>query len=158
VVYTARDAAHRRFMDLLDRGEPLPFDPAGAVIYYVGPAPAPPGKTIGSAGPTTARRMDVFVERLSALGVKGTIGKGDRSPAVADALKKHTAVYFAATGGVGALLSRHITGARTVAFADLGTEAVLELTFTAFPAVVAMDCHGNDIFVEGRKRYQIGNG
>ncbi|MBN2224435.1 MAG: fumarate hydratase C-terminal domain-containing protein [Deltaproteobacteria bacterium] len=158
VVYTARDAAHRRFMEFLDRGEPLPFEPLGAVIYYVGPAPAPPGKVIGSAGPTTARRMDPFAERLTALGVKGTIGKGDRSEQVADALMKHTAVYFAATGGVGALLSRHITGARVIAFEDLGPEAVAELVFKDFPAVVAIDCYGNDVFAEGRKRHQIGKG
>jgi fumarate hydratase subunit beta len=158
VVYTARDAAHRRFMEILDRGEQLPFDPLGAVIYYVGPAPAPPGKVIGSAGPTTARRMDPFVERLSALGVKGSIGKGDRGPEVADALRRHTAVYFAATGGVGALLSRHITAARVVAFDDLGPEAVHELVFADFPAVVAMDCHGNDVFVEGRRRHRAGAG
>ncbi len=155
VVYTARDAAHRRFMELLDRGESLPFDPLGAVVYYVGPTPAAAGRIIGSAGPTTARRMDVFVERLSALGVKGTIGKGDRSPEVREALMKHTAVYFAATGGVGALLSRSITSARVVAFADLGPEAVAELVFEDFPAVVAIDCLGNDIFIEGRKRHRI---
>ncbi len=158
VVYTARDAAHRRFMELFSRGEPLPFEPFGAVIYYVGPAPAPPGKVIGSAGPTTARRMDPFVERLSALGVKGSIGKGDRGPEVADALRRHTAVYFAATGGVGALLSRHIVSARVIAFADLGPEAVHELVFKDFPAVVAMDCHGNDVFVEGRRRHRAGAG
>ena len=156
VVYTARDAAHRRFMELLDRGEALPFDPAGSVIYYVGPTPAPPGRVIGSAGPTTARRMDPFVRRLSALGVKGSIGKGDRSPEVAEALMEHTAVYFAATGGVGALLSRHITGARVIAFEDLGPEAVREFVFTDFPAVVAIDCRGNDIYAEGRKRYRVG--
>jgi fumarate hydratase subunit beta len=156
VVYTARDAAHRRFMELLDRGEVLPFDPAGSVIYYVGPTPAPPGRVIGSAGPTTARRMDPFVRRLMAAGVKGSIGKGDRSPEVAEALMEHTAVYFAATGGVGALLSRHITGARVIAFEDLGPEAVREIVFADFPAVVAIDCHGNDIFAEGRKRYRVG--
>ena len=156
VVYTARDAAHRRFMELLDRGEALPFDPAGSVIYYVGPTPAPPGRVIGSAGPTTARRMDPFVRRLSALGVKGSIGKGDRAPEVAEALMEHTAVYFAATGGVGALLSRHITAARVIAFEDLGPEAVREIVFADFPAVVAIDCQGNDIFAEGRKRYRVG--
>lgn len=156
VVYTARDAAHRRFMELLDRGQALPFNPSGAVIYYVGPTPASPGRAIGSAGPTTARRMDPFVRRLSALGVKGSIGKGDRAPEVAEALAEHTAVYFAATGGVGALLSRHITSARVIAFADLGPEAVRELVVADFPAVVAIDCHGNDIFAEGRKRYRIG--
>jgi fumarate hydratase subunit beta len=156
VVYTARDAAHRRFMELLDRGQPLPFDPAGAVVYYVGPTPAPVGRTIGSAGPTTAQRMDPFVRRLMAAGVKGSIGKGDRAPEVAEALVEYAAVYFAATGGVGALLSRHITGGRVIAFADLGPEAVRELVFTDFPAIVAIDCHGNDIFTEGRKRYQTG--
>jgi len=154
VVYAARDAAHGRFMELLDRGEQLPFDPAGAVIYYVGPTPAPPGRAIGSAGPTTARRRDPYVRRLSALGVRGTIGKGDRAPEVSAALAEHTAVYFAATGGVGALLSRHITASRVVAFEDLGPEAVRELTFADFPAVVAIDCLGNDVFAEGRRRYR----
>jgi fumarate hydratase subunit beta len=155
VVYTARDAAHLRFMELLDRGQPLPFDPAGAVVYYVGPSPAPPGRVIGSAGPTTARRMDPFVSRLTALGVKGSIGKGDRGPEVADALMKHTAVYFAATGGVAALLSAHIKSARVIAFDDLGPEAVRELVFEGFPAFVAMDCHGNDIFSRGRRQYRV---
>jgi fumarate hydratase subunit beta len=156
VVYTARDAAHRRFMDLLDRGEQLPFEPAGAVIYYVGPTPPPPGRAIGSAGPTTARRMDPYVDRLSALGVKGSIGKGDRAPEVAEALARHTAVYFAATGGAGALLSRSVTAARVIAFEDLGPEAVREIVFTDFPAVVAIDCHGRDLFAEGRKLYRAG--
>ncbi len=155
VVYTARDAAHRRFMELLDRGRPLPFDPAGAVIYYVGPTPAPAGRPIGSAGPTTARRMDPFVERLSAVGVKGSIGKGNRGPEVGEALKRHGAVYFAATGGVGALLSTHVSDARVIAFEDLGTEAVRELVLLDFPAIVAMDCHGNDVFTRGRQRYRI---
>ena len=154
VVYTARDNAHRRFIELMDRGEPLPFDPRGAVIYYVGPTPAPPGRPIGSAGPTTAHRMDPFTPRLHALGLKGTIGKGDRTDPVKRALIEHTAVYFAATGGVGALLSRHITAARVIAFDDLGPEAVRELVLVDFPAIVAMDCFGNDIFVEGRGIYR----
>jgi fumarate hydratase subunit beta len=158
IVYTARDAAHRRFMELLDGGEPLPFDPVGAVIYYVGPTPAPPGSVIGSAGPTTARRMDPFAPRLHSLGVKGTIGKGDRTDPVKRALIEHTAVYFAATGGVGALLARSITAARVIALEDLGPEAVRELVVRDFPAVVAMDCLGNDIFAEGRERYRIERG
>lgn len=155
VVYTARDAAHRRFVELLDQGQSLPFDPAGAVIYYVGPSPAPPNEVIGSAGPTTARRMDPYMERLHALGVKGSIGKGDRGPEVREALMRRTAVYFAATGGVAALLARHIRSARVIAFDDLGPEAVRELVFADFPAFVAMDCHGNDIFTRGRGRYRI---
>jgi fumarate hydratase subunit beta len=155
VVYAARDAAHRRFVELLARGESLPFDPIGAVIYYVGPSPAPPNKVIGSVGPTTARRMDPYVERLYALGVKGSIGKGDRGPEVREALMRHTAVYFAATGGAAALLAQHIRSARVIAFDDLGTEAVRELVFADFPAFVAMDCHGNDIFTRGRGRYRI---
>jgi fumarate hydratase subunit beta len=158
VVYAARDAAHRRFAELLDRGEALPFDSAGAVIYYVGPTPAPAGRAVGSAGPTTARRMDPFVRRLSALGVRGSIGKGDRAPEVAEALAEHGAVYFAATGGVGALLSRHITASRVIAFEDLGPEAVRELVFADFPAVVAIDCFGNDLFAEGRRRYRTVRG
>ncbi len=158
IVYAARDAAHRRFIELLDRGKPLPFDPFGAVIYYVGPTPAPPGSVIGSAGPTTARRMDSFAPRLHSLGVKGTIGKGDRTPELRQALMDHTAVYFAATGGVGALLARSITAARVIALEDLGPEAVRELVVRDFPAIVAMDCLGNDIFAEGRRRYRIERG
>jgi fumarate hydratase subunit beta len=158
VIYSARDAAHRRFMEMLDRGEPLPFDPKGAVIYYVGPSPARPGGIIGSAGPTTASRMDPFVERLSVLGVKGSIGKGDRGPEVREALARHTAVYFAATGGAAALLSRHIRSARTIAFDDLGPEAVRELVFEDFPVFVAMDCYGEDIFTRGRARHRVERG
>ncbi len=140
--YAARDAAHRRMIEALDRGESLPFDPRGAVIYYVGPTPPPPGRAIGSAGPTTAARMDAFAPRLHALGVAATIGKGGRSPETLAALVAHGAVYFGATGGAAALLARHITGAETIAWPELGPEAVLRLTLENFPVIVLADAHG----------------
>jgi len=153
VVYQARDAAHRRFAALLEAGEELPFDLSGAVIYYVGPAPAPPGAVIGSAGPTTSGRMDAYTPLLLRRGLRGMIGKGFRSPAVKRAMRDHPAVYFAATGGAGALLARHIIAAETIAYPEFGAEACARLEVVEFPAVVAVDCHGGDLYEEGRRRY-----
>ncbi|MEJ5243910.1 MAG: Fe-S-containing hydro-lyase [Desulfomicrobiaceae bacterium] len=147
-IYTARDAAHRRLMELLDRGAPLPFPVEGAVIYYVGPTPAPPGRAIGSAGPTTSYRMDSYAPRLHALGVRATIGKGRRSAAVRDALTAYGAVYLGATGGAGALLSRAITAATVIAFEDLGPEAVRALTVQDFPTLVINDSVGGELYVQ----------
>lgn len=146
-IYTARDAAHRRLAESLDRGEDLPFDLRGAVIYYVGPSPAPPGRPIGSAGPTTSYRMDSYAPRLHALGLKATIGKGRRNTEVRDALKEHTGVYLGATGGAGALLSQCITAAAVIAYDDLGPEAIRELTVKDFPLLVINDCVGGELYV-----------
>jgi len=146
VVYAARDAAHKRMMDALDRGIDLPFDIAGASIYYVGPSPGAPGQVVGSAGPTTSSRMDVYTPRLIALGLRGMIGKGGRSPDVIEAMMRHGAVYFVAVGGAGALLGRCVTRCETVAYEDLGTEAVRRLTLRDFPALVAIDAAGRSLF------------
>ena len=127
-IYTGRDAAHKRLVDTLDKGEALPFDLKGALIYYVGPSPAPPGRPIGSAGPTTSYRMDTYAPRLHGLGLKGTIGKGRRSREVRDAMINYKAAYFGATGGAGALLSQAIKAAKVIAYDDLGPEAIRELT------------------------------
>jgi fumarate hydratase subunit beta len=147
-VIAARDAAHRRFAELLDAGEDLPFDPRGAIIYYVGPTPERPGNVIGSAGPTTAGRMDRFTPRLLDLGVKAMVGKGGRGPEVREELQKHTAVYFAALGGGGALAARAIAGQRVIAFDDLGPEAVREIDMVDFPAWVVNDCLGRDYYAD----------
>lgn len=145
-IYSGRDAAHKRLMDLLDRGEPLPFDLKGASIYYVGPSPAPPGRPIGSAGPTTSYRMDAYAPRLHALGLKATIGKGKRSDAVKEALRTHRAVYLGATGGAGALLSKCITASKIIAFDELGPEAVREMTVKDFPLLVINDAFGGELY------------
>ena len=145
-VLTARDQAHKRLCALIEAGEPLPVELAGAVIYFVGPTPAAAGKVIGAAGPTTSSRMDVFSPKLFAKGLKATIGKGYRNQKVRDALVQYGAVHFAALGGAGALLSKHITKAEIVAYEDLGTEAIRRLTFENFPAVVAYDCYGNSVY------------
>lgn len=147
-VYTARDAAHKRLVELINNNTPLPFDLKGQIIYYVGPTPAPPGKAIGSAGPTTSSRMDSYTPLLLSLGIKGMIGKGQRSEEVVKAIKKYKAVYFLATGGAGALLSRHIVSAEEIAFPELGTESIKKLLLKDFPAIVAIDCHGGNIFRE----------
>ncbi len=152
-LYTARDAAHKRMVESIERGEPIPVDLKGQVIYYVGPTPPKPGQVIGSAGPTTAIRMDKYVEPLLRLGLKGMIGKGYRSPQVRDLLKKYKAVYFAAVGGVAVLLKRHIKSSELIAYEDLGTEAIRRLYVEDFPVIVANDMYGGDIFEEGRKRY-----
>jgi fumarate hydratase subunit beta len=154
VVYTARDAAHRRMAEALARGEELPFDIRGQVIYYVGPTPAPPGRVIGAAGPTTAGRMDAYVPQLLALGLKGMIGKGPRSETVKAALQQHKAVYFGAIGGAGALLAKRIRAAEVVAYEDLGTEAIRRLVVESFPVIVINDCYGGDAYIEGRSRWR----
>jgi fumarate hydratase subunit beta len=155
VMYAARDVAHKRMVEALDRGEALPFDIKGQTIYYVGPAPAPPGYIIGSAGPTTGTRMDEYTPRLLAAGLKGMIGKGPRSAAVKDALKKYKAVYLAAIGGTGALLSKTIIKSEVVAYADLGPEALLRLEVKDFPATVINDIYGGDLYEEGTARYRV---
>lgn len=145
-VYTARDAAHKKLVELIYNDAPLPFDLKGQIIYYVGPTPAPPGKVIGSAGPTTSSRMDSYTPLLLSLGLKGMIGKGERSQEVKKAIEQFKAVYFLATGGAGALLSRHIVSVEEIAFPELGPESVKKLLFKDFPVIVAIDCHGGDIF------------
>ncbi|MBI4804324.1 MAG: Fe-S-containing hydro-lyase [Desulfovibrio sp.] len=147
-IYTGRDAAHKRLTDSLDKGEALPFDLKGALIYYVGPSPAPPGRPIGSAGPTTSYRMDTYAPRLHSLGLKGTIGKGKRSQEVKDAMAKHKAAYFGATGGAGALLSLAIKAAKVIAYEDLGPEAIRELTVEKFPLLVINDCYGGELYTK----------
>ena len=154
IIYTARDAAHKRLVELLDKGEKLPFDPEGAVVYYVGPTPAPPGKPIGSAGPTTSYRMDTYAPRLIEVGVRASIGKGERSKDVVDAMKKHKAVYFAALGGAAALVAQSIKKADIIAFEDLGAEAVRRLEVVDFPCIVAQDCYGGNMYEEGIKKYR----
>ena len=153
VIYTARDAAHGRLAPLVERGEALPIDVTGQIIYYTGPSPARPGGVIGSVGPTTASRMDKFTPALLALGLKGTIGKGYRGQAVKDALRHHTGVYFGSIGGAGAVLSQFVTKAEVVAYDDLGTEAIRRLDVDRFPAIVLYDCHGGDLYQEGQKIY-----
>ena len=153
-IYTARDAAHKRMVERLDRGEALPFDIENAVIYYVGPTPAPEGRVIGSAGPTTSGRMDAYAPRLIAEGQTGMIGKGFRTDDVVEAMKEHTAVYFAATGGAGALLASRIESAEVIAWEDLGTEAVRRLTVKDFPLTVVIDCEGNNLYLQAPERYR----
>lgn len=145
-IYTARDAAHRRMDEALDRGEPLPFDLRGNVIYYMGPSPAREGHPIGSAGPTTASRMDRYTPRLLDLGLGAMIGKGRRSPAVQEGIVRNCAVYFAAIGGAGALLSKCIKESEVVAYDDLGPEAIRKLRIEDFPAIVVIDAQGNNLY------------
>ena len=145
-VYTARDIAHKRLCRMIDAGEKLPVELAGAVIYFVGPTPAAPGRVIGAAGPTTSSRMDAFSPKLLAKGLKAMIGKGYRGRQVRDALKKYAAVHLSTIGGAGALLSKHIIAAEVVAFEDLGTEAIRKLQVVDFPAVVAYDAAGNSVY------------
>lgn len=154
VVYTARDAAHRRLVEEIRAGRPLPLELAGQIIYYVGPTPPPPGRPIGAAGPTTSYRMDPYAPMLIERGLKGMIGKGARSDEVLAALRRHRAVYFAATGGAGALISKTIRRAEVVAYADLGTEAIRRLEVLDFPAIVVGDAHGNDLYRAGRLKYR----
>lgn len=154
-IYTARDAAHKRMMALLDEGKKLPFDVNGATVFYVGPAPAKPGHVIGSAGPTTSGRMDTYAPRLMEKGLKGMIGKGKRSQEVKDAIVKNKAVYFAALGGAGALGAKCIKSARPVAYEDLGPEAIVELFVEDFPLIVVNDMYGHDAYVEGRAKYEV---
>lgn len=153
VIYTARDAAHARLLPLIEKGEALPIDVTGQIIYYTGPSPARPGTVIGSVGPTTASRMDTFTPSLLKLGLKGTIGKGYRGQPVKDALKQYKAIYFGAIGGAGAVLSEFVRKAEVVAYEDLGTEAIRRLEVDAFPAIVLYDCHGGDLYQDGQKVY-----
>ncbi len=154
-IYVARDAAHKRMAEALDQGKPLPFDIKGQTIYYMGPSPARPGQPIGSAGPTTSGRMDAYSPRLIAKGLKGTIGKGMRSQAVKDAIKKHKAVYLAATGGAGALIAKSIKKSEVIAYEELGAEAVLRLEVENFPATVINDIYGGDLYQEGKAKYRV---
>jgi fumarate hydratase subunit beta len=154
IIYTGRDAAHKRLMDLLKDGKKLPFDIKGQIIYYVGPTPAKPGQVFGSAGPTTSYRMDVYAPSLIERGLKGMIGKGMRSDAVKEAMKKHKAVYFAATGGAGALLAKRVKKAEVVAYEDLGPEAIRRLEVEDLPVIVVNDVRGNDLYIEGERKYR----
>jgi fumarate hydratase subunit beta len=153
IVYTARDAAHGRLFPLIEKGQPLPIDVRGQIIYYTGPSPARPGDVVGSIGPTTGGRMDRYTPALLQLGLKGTIGKGARSAPVKAALQEHRAVYFGAIGGAGAVLSQFVKSMEVVAYADLRTEAIRRLTVEGFPAIVINDCHGGDLYQDGMKEY-----
>ena len=155
VIYSARDAAHKRMIEALERGEKLPLPIEGAILYYLGPTPAPEGRAIGSAGPTTASRMDKYTPQLLQLGLKGMVAKGRRSQAVKDAIKENQAVYMAAIGGAGALLSKCIKEAEVIAYDDLGPEAIRKMTVEDFPAVVIVDCEGNDLYETAAKEYEI---
>ena len=152
-IFTARDAAHKRLCGLLHQGAVLPVDLGGAIIYYAGPTAAPPGRVTGSIGPTTSSRMDAYTPELLRLGMAGVIGKGPRSGSVAAAFVEAGAVYFAAVGGAGALLSQCVTSSEVVAFEELGAEAIRRLEVRDFPVTVAIDCEGHDIYTEGRAAY-----
>jgi fumarate hydratase subunit beta len=154
-IYTARDAAHKRLVETLKKGEELPFNPDGQIIYYVGPAPARPGRVIGSAGPTTSSRMDPYAIYLMEAGIRGMIGKGSRGQKVKEAIKKYKAIYFAAIGGAAALLSQYIKKAKIIAYEELGTEAIRRLEVENFPLLVANDTKGGDLYQEGVRRYSI---
>jgi len=157
VVYVARDAAHHRLIQALDRGERLPLELKGQTLYYMGPSPARPGQVIGAAGPTTSRRMDRYTPRLIAAGLRAMMGKGSRSPEVKEVLKKYKAVYFVTTGGAGALLSKTIKKVKVIAYEELGAEAILRLEVENFPAIVANDIHGGDLFEQERAKYRREN-
>lgn len=154
-IYVGRDAAHKRLVEALEKGEPLPFDPKGQIIYYMGPSPAKPGKPIGSAGPTTSYRMDPYTPRLLQAGLKGMIGKGNRSPEVREAIQKYKAVYMAATGGAAALIAKSIKAAEVIAYDDLGAEALRRLQVEDFPAIVVNDMYGGDAYEDGKAKYQV---
>ena len=155
VIYVARDIAHKRIIEALDKGLPLPFDVKGQTVYYMGPSPARPGHVIGAAGPTTSGRMDRYSPSLMEVGLKGMIGKGNRSKAVKEAIKKYKAVYFAAIGGAAALIAKSIKKSETVAYPGLGAEAVLRLEVEDFPVTVINDIYGNDLYEEGKDQYKI---
>ncbi|HOJ12834.1 MAG TPA: Fe-S-containing hydro-lyase [Clostridiales bacterium] len=155
IVYTARDAAHKRMVTMLQHGEELPFDIEGQVIYYVGPCPAKPGKIIGSAGPTTSGRMDAYTPVLLEQGLVGMIGKGLRSPEVIESMMKHGSVYFGAIGGAGALISKHIVYQEVIAFPELGPEALRKLEVKDFPVFVVIDSYGNNLYKIGQEKYKI---
>ncbi len=146
-VYTSRDAAHKRIFELLEKGEQTPYPIQGAVVYYAGPTPTPPGLSIGACGPTTSSRMDVYAPRMLDMGLAAMVGKGPRSRAVCDAIVRNGAVYFCAVGGAGALASKCITSCEVIAFDDLGCESVKRLTFQDFPLTVAIDCRGGNLFI-----------
>ena len=154
-MYAGRDAAHKRMVEALEQGKSLPFDIKGQVIYFMGPSPARPGQPIGSAGPTTSGRMDSYSPRLIAEGLKGMIGKGMRSQEVKDAMKKHKAVYLAAIGGAGALISKTIKKSEVIAYDELGAEAIRRLEVEDFPATVVNDIYGGDLYQEGKARYRV---
>jgi fumarate hydratase subunit beta len=154
VIYTARDAAHKRMVDTLDAGGELPIDVKGQLIYYVGPTPARPGRAVGSVGPTTSMRMDPFTPRMLEAGMKACMGKGNRGPDVQEALKKYCGVYVMAVGGAGAMLSRYVKSVEVVAYEDLGTESIKRMEVEDFPAVVMDDCEGRDLLMEGRKGFR----
>jgi fumarate hydratase subunit beta len=154
-LYTGRDSAHKKLIDLVEKGEELPIEIKGQFIYYVGPTPARPGKVIGSAGPTTSYRMDSFAPTLHRLGLKGTIGKGKRSDEVKESLQKYKGVYLAAVGGAGALISKSIVEAEVIAYPELGPEAIRRVKVDNFPCIVINDMYGGDLYEEGKKQYQI---
>jgi fumarate hydratase subunit beta len=152
-LYTGRDSAHKKLIELVQEGKQLPIDIKGQFIYYVGPTPARPGKPIGSAGPTTSYRMDSFAPTLHSLGLKGTIGKGSRNKEVKESLKKYKAVYLAAVGGAGALISKSIEDSEVIAYPELGPEAIRKIKVNNFPCIVINDMYGGDLFEEGKKNY-----
>ncbi|WP_031514603.1 Fe-S-containing hydro-lyase [Desulfofalx alkaliphila] len=154
-IYTGRDAAHKRLVELIEKGEPLPVDFTGQIIYYVGPSPAKPGQVIGAAGPTTAGRMDTYTPKILEQGLKGMIGKGKRSQEVIESMKINKAVYFAAIGGAAALISKCIKKAEVVAYPELGPEAIYQLEVEDFPAIVVNDAYGGDLYTEGTKQYAL---
>jgi fumarate hydratase subunit beta len=155
IVYSARDAAHQKLLELIESGKDLPIPIEGQVLYYVGPSPAPPGRAIGAAGPTTSYRMDPYTPTLLELGLKGMIGKGKRSQDVKDAMAKYKALYMAAIGGAGALMARAVKEAHVVAYPELGPEAIRKLKVERLPAIVVNDTHGNDLYIEGQKQYRL---
>ena len=152
-IYTSRDAGHKRMCESLAKGEPLPFDPQDATIYYVGPTPAKPGQVIGSAGPTTSGRMDAYAPTMLSVGARGMIGKGARLPEVVEAMKQHSGVYFGAIGGAGALLAKCIKECELIAYEDLGAEALRKLYVEDMPLVVIIDSQGNNLYESGRAEY-----
>ena len=155
VLYVGRDAAHKRLVEALDKGQPLPFDVKGQTIYYMGPSPAKPGQVIGAAGPTTSGRMDSYSPRLMQEGLKGMIGKGNRTKPVKEAMVKYKAVYFAAIGGAGALIGKSIKKAEVIAYEELGAEAIRKLEVENFPVTVINDIYGKDLYDEGKAKYRI---
>lgn len=155
IVYTARDAAHKKIVDLMAEGKELPFELQGAVIYFVGPTPPKPGDPIGSAGPTTSYRMDSYSPTLLANGLKGMIGKGKRNQEVKDACVKYKGIYFGATGGAGALLGKKITSAEVIAYPELGPEAIRKIEVKDFPLTVVNDTKGKDLYQMGREQYEV---
>jgi fumarate hydratase subunit beta len=158
VIYTGRDMAHKYMVEGFKKGESLPFDLKGQVLYYTGPTPAPPGRPIGAAGPTTSYRMDKYAPALLELGLKGMIGKGPRGTEVKEAIRKYKAIYFAAIGGAGALMSKAIRRAEVIAYPELGAEAIMRLEVEDFPAIVANDMHGADLYQIGVERYREASG